>query len=516
MYVQGTASSNGGNLVIGTTTSGTNLRFIVGGGTAANIVAKMTSTGLTMNTGTTITFADGSVQSVAASPANYSQSGYAQANVTVGVDATQNSRMTIIEGTDVSQNNRMTINENTDLSQNVRLDYSNTALTIVQGVDVGQNTRLTVIEGTDVSQNTRIDYSNAAITIIQGTDVGQNTRLTVIENTNLSQNTRIDYSNAAITIIQATNVTQNTNITSTDGKMQSAYNKANTALANTSGVITAGDMTVSGNIQVLGVGAAGLFTINAVPYVANTPAFKITGSANTGYSQLPLNQGYMLQVTGFANTSSRIVNDAFGANSYPVYVGRAGRGSALSPAATANSDILLRLSGNGWANNFSQFGQSRIDFVAAENFTDNTRGTQIQFWNTKVGTNTLNQIAVFNGETATFVGNVNPTKGFIYTPNVYPNSQTAITIDFANNSLVRAQTSSGLVVSMTNYTVGKVVELWITNTAGTNQTYTTGVSAINSSLNATTYNIPGTSTICARYFCVDGTLANTLVSVIHA
>ena len=35
-------------------------------------------------------------------------------------------------------------------------------------------------------------------------------------------------------------------------------------------------------------------------------------------------------------------------------------------------------------------------------------------------------------------------------------------------------------------------------------------------LNATTYNIPGTSTICARYFCVDGTLANTLVSVIHA
>jgi hypothetical protein len=82
--------------------------------------------------------------------------------------------------------------------------------------------------------------------------------------------------------------------------------------------------------------------------------------------------------------------------------------------------------------------------------------------------------------------------------------------------MVRAQTAAGIVVSMTNYTVGKMVELWITNTAGTNQTYTTGVSAINSTLNATTYNIPGTSTICARYFCVDGTLANTLVSVIHA
>jgi hypothetical protein len=82
--------------------------------------------------------------------------------------------------------------------------------------------------------------------------------------------------------------------------------------------------------------------------------------------------------------------------------------------------------------------------------------------------------------------------------------------------MVRAQTSTGIVVSMSNYTAGKMVELWITNLAGGNQTYTTGVSAINSTLNATTYNIPATSTICARYFCVDGTLANTLVSVIHA
>ena len=432
LYVQGTASSNGGNLVIGTTTSGTNLRFVVGGGTAKNVVAKMTSTGLVLNTQSSITFSDGTIQSTAANPANYSTAAYAQANVTIGVDTSQNSRMTIIEGA-------------------------------------------------DLSQNTRLDYSNAAITIIQGTDV-----------------------------------TQNTNITSTDGKMQSAYNKANTALANTSGVITAGDMTVSGNIQVLGVSAAGLFTINAVSYVANTPAFKITGSANTGYSQIPLNQGYMIQVTGFANTSSRIVNDAFGANSYPTYIGRAGRGSVVSPAPLANGDILLRLSGNGWGNSFSQFGQSRIDFVADENFTDTAKGTKIDFWNTTPGSNTLTKIATFNANTATFTGVVNPVKGFIYTPLVYPAAQTAITIDFANNSMVRAQTSTGLVVSMSNYTVGKVVELWITNLAGSNQTYTTGVPAINSTINATTYNIPGTSTICARYFCVDGTSANTLVSVIHA
>ena len=109
---------------------------------------------------------------------------------------------------------------------------SATANTIVtQGVDATQNTRLTVIEGTDVSQNVRIDYSNTAITIIQGVDVTQNTRLTVIEGTDVSQNVRLDYSNSAITIIQGVDATQNTNI-------QTAWNTANNALPNVGPVIT--------------------------------------------------------------------------------------------------------------------------------------------------------------------------------------------------------------------------------------------------------------------------------------
>jgi len=190
----------------------------------------------------------------------------ANANIVViqGVDTSQNSRMTIIEGVDATQNTRLTVIEGTDASQNVRLDYSNTAITIIQGVDVGQNSRMTIIEGVDSSQNVRLDFSNTAITIIQGVDVGQNTRLTVIEGTDASQNVRLDYSNTALTIIQGVDVTQNTRLTvsegvdlsqnvsiatqnsfitiiqgvdlgqntaiaATDGKMQSAYNLANTA-----------------------------------------------------------------------------------------------------------------------------------------------------------------------------------------------------------------------------------------------------------------------------------------------
>jgi len=232
----------------------------------------------------------------------YTQATYAQANVTIGVDTSQNARMTIIEATDVSQNSRMTIIEGTNASQNVRLDYSNTAITIIQGVDVTQNTRLTVIEGTDVSQNARM-------TIIEGTDTAQNTRMTVIEGTDASQNVRLDYSNTAITIIQGVDVAQNTSISATDGKMQSAYNTANNAVANIGPVITTnttaqviiantaastsnttGSLVVKGGLGVAGnISASGIISTNYQGgglTAAQNAAMQISGAntkGGTGY-----------------------------------------------------------------------------------------------------------------------------------------------------------------------------------------------------------------------------------------
>ena len=461
LYTQGTVGQPYGNLIIGTTTSGAQLKFIVGGGQAANIVAKMTSTGLSMNTGTTITFADGSVQTVAASPANYSQAAFASANVTIGVDATQNSRMTIIEG-----------------------------------VDIGQNTAISSINGKMESAYTK---ANNALANTSGIFAG-NLTITGSVTANTGTIGNLSISNNAIY----------SSLTNVDMVIGQSIATANLVINRTSNFTK--DLNITANLTTGG----SFIDFNNSTFNPNVAFVLITGS-NNATTVAPSNTNYMLQVTGKANSVTRVVIDSFGQNTYPVIVGRMGRGSADLPTATQNTDVLMRIVGNGYTGTqFSSSSPTKIDFVATENFTDTNRGTQIQFWNTKVGSTTLNQIAVFNGETATFTGTVNPTKGFIYTPLVYPAAQTAITIDFANNSMVRAQTAAGLVVSMSNYTVGKMVELWITNTAGTNQTYTTGVPAINSTLNATTYNIPGTSTICAKYFCVDGTLANTLVSVIHA
>jgi hypothetical protein len=129
--------------------------------------------------------------------------------------------------------------------------------------------------------------------------------------------------------------------------------------------------------------------------------------------------------------------------------------------------------------------------------------------------------ATFGGDltitgNTTVTGYIEPQKGFVYTPTVYPSAQTAITINMANNSVVRAQTSAGLVVTLSNLFAGKEVMAWITNTSGLTQTFTHGVSALNSSVNATTYGIPGTSTILARYMSIDGTTQNTFVAITHA
>ena len=317
---------------------------------------------------------------------------------------------------------------------------------------------------------------------------------------------------------------------------QSAYTKANNALANTTGTFS-GDLTITGstfaqavntgNLRVVGTASitgllsfAGAVSMNATIIVANTTFAAtdaaLTVSGTTTYAT-PSNDGYMIHASGKQNVATRIVSDAYGANTYVLYAGRTARGNVSNPSAVQTNDVLARFSGNGYGTTgWSQFGSGRIDFVAAENYTDAARGSQIQFWNVPVGTNTLTQIATFNGTSVTFTGTVNPQKGFIWTPTVYPGAQTAITIDFANNAVIRANTTTGLTVSFTNYTAGKIVDMWITNAAGTNQTFTHGCSALNSSVNATTYTIPGTSTIYVKYMSFDGDLANTFCAITHS
>jgi len=419
LYVQGgsTAGFLGGNLIIGTTTSNTETRFMVSGGTSSNVIAKMTSTGFKMVNGNQIFFSDGTSQNTAAASNAYSQAAFSKAN-----NALANTTGTFAG-----------------------------SLTFTGGITANSSNigNLTLANNAIYSTATSVDMV-----------IGQS------------------IATANLVINRTTNITKDINIT--------------------------GNLVTNGT----------LIDFNNTTFDPNTAFVQITG-ANTAYPAS--NTNYMLQITGKANSTTRLVLDSFGAATYPVVVGRMARGSSASPAATSNNDVMMRIVGNGFTGTqFPGSSPTKIDFVASENFTDSARGTRIEFYNTPVGSNTIQRIAAFNADSVTFTGRVEPQKGFIYTPTIYPGAQTAITIDFANNSLVRAQTATGLVVTLSNLLAGKEVVAWITNTAGTNQTFTTGVPALNSTLNATTYNIPGTSTILARYMSIDGTVQNTFCSVTHA
>lgn len=104
----------------------------------------------------------------------------------------------------------------------------------------------------------------------------------------------------------------------------------------------------------------------------------------------------------------------------------------------------------------------------------------------------------------------------IRTPNIFPGSQTAITLSFTNSSLEKVNTATGLTITLTNFVTGKFIDLFITNTDNSQHTITHGCSATNSSVGATSFNLAATRTAYLRYASLDGNLANTFVAIVYA
>lgn len=324
-----------------------------------------------------------------------------------------------------------------------------------------------------------------------------------------------------------------------------AFTKANNALANTSGTF-GGDLTISGNVNVLGTTSStgpistgnlivngtsnftgnvtmnattyltGAVTVNSTMLLANSnfsaTAAALTISASPSVAT-PSNDGYMIHISGKNGVPSRIVADSYGANAYIVFAGRAARGNVSHPTALQANDVISRFSGNGYGTTgYSPLGTGRIDFIASENYTDTAKGSRIEFWNVPIGSNTLNKIASFNGDSVDFTGAIKPEKGLVYTPNVQA-TLTTFAINFQSDSLIKFDVNADASITLSNYVYGKVVEVWITNSAAQNKTITHGCLANNSTSKATSFTILSNSCAYLRYFSIDGDQANTFVSI---
>jgi len=215
---------------------------------------------------------------------------------------------------------------------------SNSTITFITGLSSYKNV-VAKMTSTGLSLNTQsyITFGDGSIQTVAynaGTDVTQNTRLTIIEATDASQNARM-------TIIEGVDVTQNTSMAATDGKMQSAYNLANTAVQNTA-VIQLQTVQLSGNLIantiIANTFVYGSATANAMVTQLTSKSTAVTANGISGqitmnnaalagqaYATFTVNNSYVKHVNDIPFVA--VQNSVTTPNPYQVCVGGVAVGS---------------------------------------------------------------------------------------------------------------------------------------------------------------------------------------------
>ena len=127
-----------------------------------------------------------------------------------------------------------------------------------------------------------------------------------------------------------------------------------------------------------------------------------------------LYDGILLHLTAQDGKSSRISSDSFGTNVYPLYAGRAARGTVSAPTASQSGDILSRFTAVGYGTTQYMTGISRFDAVAAETFTNTASGTKFVFSTTPTGSTATQISATINSTGLTFTEAVDATAGITF------------------------------------------------------------------------------------------------------
>ena len=167
---------------------------------------------------------------------------------------------------------------------------------------------------------------------------------------------------------------------------------------------------------------------------ANIGAVAIVGSTD-GNSQAPQNPGVMLHATGTQSTPSRIYNDAVG--SYSAMVGRRYNGNVNAPTQVLANSIVSRYAATPYTSNgWPAISTARIDMVTTEDQTDTNQGTEIQFWTTTNGTNTIAQVMSVTNNDIRINGDLAATGNATFSTN----------IDYVNHITVSGTTYDAQIV----------------------------------------------------------------------
>ena len=445
LVVDGPGANATGNLVIGTANPGTNVVFAVGGQYANNISAKMTANGLVLNTQSYITFSDGTVQLTAVSNT------FVSANDAATLTAAKNYANSVVSFQSGTLSNTINIvfnQANAAFAEaNAAFAAGNTlsgTVAIVSGVanialynsTSGWNLANTAVQNTatialsNIIPTTTNTYTLGSATNRWGSVwiAGQGAALHVLDTVTGND----------ISITVASNVLQFNN--------SSAIAISNNLIIYANGVISANNIQVTGSLE-----ASNVFTIS-VPsqvmtmngtvimqnsnFASNVSAVRIDAS-NNGVAAVTTSSGTMLQLSGKdGGYATRMIIDNYNfgnTSAYPLIAGRTARGNSSNPTPVLAGDILIRWGGNGYSNTFGLTGGASIDYLAAENYTDSTKGSTITFNTTQNGTNNRTTTATLN--TSLFA--------------VSSNTTTANTI-IANTIVFGSATANSMVTQQTN------------------------------------------------------------------
>jgi hypothetical protein len=221
-------------------------------------------------------------------------------------------------------------------------------------------------------------------------------------------------------------------------------------------ILTGGLISATGNIIVGTAGFIGIGTASPdseLTILANpqTVTYPVTGNSTT--------TGTDLHISGADATQTRITQDAFGTSQYVAFTGRAARGTAAAPTQTQSGDTIAQFTGRGFSSGNLQFGNSstgRVDFTAAENFTDTSRATNVQIFTTAANSITPTAIAAFSASGLSVAGNITGntagfTIGYLNIPQVAFSANATIALTDAGKHYY-STTASNLALTIANNT----------------------------------------------------------------
>jgi len=461
LVVQGPGSVGQGNLVVGTASVGANLVFAVGGQFQNNIVAVMSANGLVLNTQSYLTFGDGTHQNTAVSNT------FVSANDAATLTAAKNYANSVVSFQSGTLSNTINIvfnQANAAFAEaNAAFAAGNTlsgTVAIVSGVanialynsTSGWNLANTAVQNTatialsNIIPTTTNTYTLGSATNRWGSVwiAGQGAALHVLDTVTGND----------ISITVASNVLQFNN--------SSAIALSNNLIIYANGVISANNIQVTGSLE-----ASNVFTIN-VPsqvmtmngtvimqnsnFASNVSAVRIDAS-NNGVAAVTTASGTMLQLSGKdGGYATRMIIDNYNfgnTSAYPLIAGRTARGNSSNPTPVQTGDILIRWGGNGYSNTFALSGGATIDYLAAENYTDSTKGSTITFNTTQTGTNNRTTTATLN--TSLFAVSSNTTTANTIIANTYAFSNISNTGVTQITSRTTAVTANGITGTIIGY-----------------------------------------------------------------